>query len=78
MEWAGKGIFLFVTAVSTPTLGPSQPPVQWVRAVFTTGVTRPGREATDQSPPYSVEVKKARSYTPIPQYFFLVWYLIQR
>jgi hypothetical protein len=52
----GLGIFLFTTASRT-ALGPTQPPIQWVRGVLSLGVKRPGREA-DNSPPSSVEVKE--------------------
>jgi hypothetical protein len=38
------GIFLFATS-SVPTLGSTQPPIQWVPAVLSPGVKRPGREA---------------------------------
>jgi hypothetical protein len=37
---------------STPALGPTQPPMQWVP-----GVNRPGREV-NHSPPSSAEVKE--------------------
>jgi len=36
----------------------------------------PGREA-DNSPPFSAEVKNARSYTSIHPYVFKVWYLVK-
>jgi hypothetical protein len=39
---------LFSTA-SRPTLGPTQPPIQWAPGAVSTGVKRPGREA-DHSP----------------------------
>jgi hypothetical protein len=39
-----------------PTLGPSQPPIQWVLGPISPGIKRPGREA-DHSPPSSAEVK---------------------
>jgi len=39
---------------SRPALGPTQPPVQWVR-VFLGGKVRPGR-AADHSPPSSAVV----------------------
>jgi hypothetical protein len=42
---------------STPALGPTQPPIQWVP-----GVKRPKREA-DHSLPASAEVKKTWIYT---------------
>jgi hypothetical protein len=57
----GLGIFLFTTA-SRPTLGPTQPPVQWVPGALSLGVKRPRREA-EHSPPSSAEVKNAWSYT---------------
>jgi hypothetical protein len=43
--------------VSRPALGPTQPPVQWVPGVLSTGVkARPGCNA-DHSPPSKVEVE---------------------
>jgi hypothetical protein len=54
---AGQGIFLFTTAVSRTTLGPTQPPTQWVPGALSLGVKRPGREA-DHSLPSSAEVKE--------------------
>jgi hypothetical protein len=42
--------------LSTPTLGPSQSPIQWISGALSPGVKRPGREA-DRSSPTSVEVK---------------------
>jgi hypothetical protein len=39
-------------------------------------VKRPGGEA-DHSPPSRAEVKNARSYTSIPQYVFMAWYLVK-
>jgi hypothetical protein len=51
----GMGIFL--TTVSRPALGPTQPPIQWVLVVLSLKVKRPGREA-DHSPPPSAEVKE--------------------
>jgi hypothetical protein len=50
------GIFLFTTA-SRPTLGPTQPPIQWVPGSLSLVVKRPGREA-DHSPSSSAEVKE--------------------
>jgi hypothetical protein len=52
----GLGIFLFTTASRT-ALGPTQPPIQWVRGALFLGIKRPGREA-DNSPPSSAEVKE--------------------
>jgi len=50
------GIFLFTTA-STPALGPTQPPIQWVPGALSLGLWWPGREA-DHSPPSSAEAKE--------------------
>jgi hypothetical protein len=69
---AGLGIFLF-TAYRT-ALGPTQPPIQWVPGALFLGLKRPVREA-DHSPPSSVEVKNAWSYTFTPQYVFMAWCL---
>jgi len=43
--------------MSRPALGPTQPPVQWVPALFR-GKERPGRDA-DPSPPSSAVIMKA-------------------
>jgi hypothetical protein len=66
--------FLFSTS-STPALGPTQPPIQWVRRALSSGVKRPGREA-DHSPPISAEVKKMWIYTSPPPYSFMAYCLI--
>jgi hypothetical protein len=42
---------------SRQTLGPTQPPIQWVPAALSLRVKLPGREA-DHSPPSSAEVKE--------------------
>jgi hypothetical protein len=47
----GLWIFLFTTASRT-ALGPTQPPIQWVKRALSQGVKRPGREA-DHLPPLS-------------------------
>jgi hypothetical protein len=53
---AGAKIFP-VASVSTPALGPTQPPVQWVPGILSPGVkARPRRDA-DLSPPSSAEVE---------------------
>jgi hypothetical protein len=51
------GIFLFTTASKT-ALGPTQPPILWVRGALSLRVKRPGRKA-DRSPPSSAEVKES-------------------
>jgi hypothetical protein len=50
--------------LSRPALGPNQPPVQWVPALFR-GKERPMRDA-DSSPPFSAVVVKGYSYTFTP------------
>jgi hypothetical protein len=71
----GLGLFLYTT-VSRPSLGPTQPPIQWVAGAFSLGVKRPGRKA-DHSPPCSAEVKNAWSYTSTLQYAFTTWCLVE-
>jgi hypothetical protein len=41
----GLGIFLFTTATGM-SLGPTQPPIQWVSGALSLGVKRPWRETT--------------------------------
>jgi hypothetical protein len=48
--------FLFSTS-STPALGHTQPPIQWVLRALSSGVKGQGREG-DHSPPVSAEVRK--------------------
>jgi len=55
------GTFLLATA-SRPTLGPNQPPFQWVPGVLTPEVKWTVREV-DHSPPSSADVKNEWSYT---------------
>jgi hypothetical protein len=53
---AGGSGFFPLDSVSSPALGPTQPPVQRVPGVLSPGVkARPGRDA-DHSPPSSAEV----------------------
>jgi hypothetical protein len=53
----GLGIFLFITAMSSTALGPTQPPIQWVPGALSLGVKRSGRES-NHSPESSAEVKE--------------------
>jgi hypothetical protein len=60
-------IFLF-SITSRPTLGPTQPPIQWVPVAHSLGIKQPGSEA-DHSPSSSVEVKNIGAIPPIPNTF---------
>jgi hypothetical protein len=53
------------TAVSRPTLGITQPHIQWVSGALLLGVMRPDREA-DHSPPSSSEVQNDGAVPPLP------------
>jgi hypothetical protein len=63
-------IFLISTA-STPTLGPTQPPIQWVPEALSLGVKRQVREA-DHSPQFSTEVKKYEAIPPLLHVFMTI------
>jgi hypothetical protein len=65
-----SGFFLLTTS-SSPSLGPTQPPIQ-----FVPGDLSPGREA-DHLPPCGAAVKDACSYTSTPQYVFMAWCLVK-
>jgi hypothetical protein len=71
---AGLRIFHFDT-VSRPALGPTQPPIQWIPAALSLEVKRREREAD-----HSHLVPKSKnkwSYTSIPQYVLMAWYLVK-
>jgi hypothetical protein len=53
---AGAGIFFF-SPLRPERLRPTQPPIQWIPAVLSLEVKRPGRES-DHSPPSSAEVRE--------------------
>jgi hypothetical protein len=55
----------FFTTTSKPTLGPSQPFIQWVPGEIFPGVKWPGLEA-DHSPLSSVEDKNSTVIYPLP------------
>jgi hypothetical protein len=63
---SGK-IFLFYTG-SRPALSHTQPPIQGVTGILSTGVMRPVRE-TDHTPPSTSEVKNCGA-TPLVLYMF--------
>jgi hypothetical protein len=60
------GSRIFAT-LSKPTLGSTQPPIQWVSEALSLAVKRPGRE-TGHLPPASAEVKKMWIYKSTPTY----------
>jgi len=51
-----NGLPGLLPTASRTILGPTQPPIQWVRGALSLGVKQPGREA-DYSHPPSAEVK---------------------
>jgi hypothetical protein len=55
-----RGKILLLSTASRPTVGPTQPPIQWVSEV-----RRPGPEA-DHSLPSSAEVKIGGAIPPVP------------
>jgi hypothetical protein len=60
----GGGKNFHFSMLSTPALGPTQPPIQWVPGALSPEVKRQGREA-DHSPQTTAEVKKMWLYTSI-------------
>jgi hypothetical protein len=58
----GQEILLYSTA---SRLGPTQPPILLLPALFPMGVKRPGREA-DKSSPYSTSDKNGGAIPPFP------------
>jgi hypothetical protein len=61
----GTARSFFYSTASRPTLGPTQPPLQWVQGNLSPGVNRLGRE-TDHSPPSSAEVNNGGTIPPLP------------
>jgi hypothetical protein len=57
-------IFLFSTT-SRPTLGPTQPLIQWVQWALSVGVKQ-GRHEADHSPPSCSVVKNGGAIHPLP------------
>jgi hypothetical protein len=64
-----------LSTLSRPTLGSTQPPIQWVQWAISLGVKRPGREA-EHSPPTSAEVKKNVGLYIHTPYAFMAQFLI--
>jgi hypothetical protein len=71
-----QGLGIFITTVSRPILGPTQPPVQWVPGALSFGVKRPVREA-DDSLHLVPRLRMRGAVSPLPQYVFMVWYLVK-
>jgi hypothetical protein len=64
-RWQEQETFLLSTA-TIQSLGPTQPPIQWVPGALSTGVKRQGREA-DHSLPPSADVKNSEAIPPLPR-----------
>jgi hypothetical protein len=70
-DWSPGMVKNFLFSMSSRlSLGPTQPPIQWVEGTLSPGVKRPGREA-DPSPPTSAKIKKTWIYICTPTYVFL-------
>jgi hypothetical protein len=61
--------FHFSTS-SSPAMGSTQPPIQWVPVALSPGVKQP-RGETDHTPPISAEVRKTWICTTTPPYAFM-------
>jgi hypothetical protein len=72
---SGRVNNFLISTTSTPALGPTQPPIQWVPGALSPGIKQLGRD-TDHSPPTSAEVKKTWIYTYTPPYVFMMQCLI--
>jgi hypothetical protein len=62
--------------MSTPALGSSQSPTQWVLGTLFPGVKQVGCE-TDCLPPSSIKVKNVWSCTSAPIYVCMAWCLMK-
>jgi hypothetical protein len=58
-------VYLIINYLQHYTLGPTQPPIQWIPGALSPGVKRQGHEA-DHSPPASAEVENGGAITPHP------------
>jgi hypothetical protein len=68
----GRGWEFVFTTESRPTLGPTQPPIQWVAGVLSLGVKRPGVKLTT----HLNLVPRSRmrgAIPPLPQYACVAW-----
>jgi hypothetical protein len=68
----GRGRRIFpLTSMSRPSLGPTQPPVQWIPGVLSPGLNR-GRGVTLTTQPHLVpKSRMSRSYTSSPPSAFV-------
>jgi hypothetical protein len=60
-----QGLGILFTIASSPALGPTQPPIQWVPGALSLGVKRPGREA-DHSLQSSATSRMRGDIPPLP------------
>jgi hypothetical protein len=61
---------ILLSIAFTPSLGPTQPPIQWAPEALSLRINRLGREA-DHSPLSSAEVNDAWDYTSTLPYVFM-------
>jgi hypothetical protein len=67
----GRGMIFLLSTPSTPALGPTQPPIKWVReGALSPGVKQPVSEG-DYPPPTTSELKNTWIYTSTPPYVFM-------
>jgi hypothetical protein len=62
------------STVSRLSLEPTQPPIQWVLAILSTRVKKPGRES-DHSPPSTAKVKNGGAIPPLTH--TSLWHVVQ-
>jgi hypothetical protein len=67
----GSEVFFLLTTTSRWALGPTQPPIQWVPWVPSSGVKWPRCEI-NHSPPFCAEVKNVWNYIFTPPYIFML------
>jgi hypothetical protein len=60
----------FNFTLARPTLGSTQPPIQWLPGALFSGVKREEREA-DHSPPTCAKIKATWTYKSTPPYAFM-------
>jgi hypothetical protein len=65
----------FLSTVSNPALGLTQPPVQWLPRAVSPELKRSVRETHNSS--QSNAIKNMWIYTTAPQYVFMVWCIVK-